>query len=128
MRVGMDAVNAHARQLGAYAVNVLSDMPGVSVHGPDADGERGGVVSFTVDDLHPHDVGTVLDGEGVAIRAGHHCAQPLMRKLGVARNRACKRLPLQHDRRNRLFGRGRGQGAALLRHRLKWHSTTSTAK
>jgi len=55
----------------------------VSVHGPDADGERGGVVSFTVDDLHPHDVGTVLDGEGIAIRAGHHCAQPLMRKLGI---------------------------------------------
>ena len=79
----MDAVNAHARQLGAYAVNVLGDMPGVTVHGPDADGERSGVVSFTVEDLHPHDVGTVLDGEGIAIRAGHHCAQPLMRKLGV---------------------------------------------
>ena len=82
-RVGMEAVNAHARQLGGYAVNVLSDMPGVTVHGPDADGDRGGVVSFTVEDLHPHDVGTVLDGEGIAIRAGHHCAQPLMRKLGV---------------------------------------------
>ena len=81
--VGMDAIDAHARQLGAYAVNLLSDMLGVSVHGPDADGDRGGVVSFTVDDLHPHDVGTVLDGEGIAIRAGHHCAQPLMRKLGV---------------------------------------------
>ncbi|MCY3783443.1 MAG: cysteine desulfurase [Chloroflexi bacterium] len=81
--VGMDAINAHSRQLGSYAVNVLSDMPGVTVHGPDADGERGGVVSFTVNDLHPHDVGTVLDGEGIAIRAGHHCAQPLMRKLGV---------------------------------------------
>ena len=83
-RVGMEAVNAHARQLGAYAVNMLSDTPGVTVHGPGADEERSGVVSFTVEDLHPHDVGTVLDGEGVAIRAGHHCAQPLMRQLGVA--------------------------------------------
>ena len=83
-RVGMEAVNAHARQLGAYAVNMLSDTAGVTVHGPGADEERSGVVSFTVEDLHPHDVGTVLDGEGVAIRAGHHCAQPLMRQLGVA--------------------------------------------
>ena len=56
----------------------------MTVHGPGADEERSGVVSFTVEDLHPHDVGTVLDGEGVAIRAGHHCAQPLMRELGVA--------------------------------------------
>ncbi len=82
--IGMSAISAHERQLAAHTVRRLSDTPGITVHGPGADDDRGGVVSFTVDGLHPHDVGTVLDGEGIAIRAGHHCAQPLMRQLGVA--------------------------------------------
>jgi cysteine desulfurase/selenocysteine lyase len=81
--VGMSAIQDHECKLSAYAVNRLEEIPGVTVHGPGAEKERGAVVSFTVDGLHPHDVGTVLDGEGIAIRAGHHCAQPLMRKLCV---------------------------------------------
>ncbi|HET7825679.1 MAG TPA: aminotransferase class V-fold PLP-dependent enzyme, partial [Anaeromyxobacter sp.] len=79
---GLDAVAAHERDLLAYAVDQLRAMPDVRLVGTPA--ERAGVVSFLVGDVHPHDVGTVLDGQGVAIRAGHHCAQPLMRRYGIA--------------------------------------------
>ena len=82
--LGMDAVRAHELELTRYALDVLSDLEGVTLYGPSDVSERGGVISFNLESIHPHDVGTVLDGEGVAVRAGHHCAQPLMRKLGVA--------------------------------------------
>ena len=61
----------------------LAALPGVTVYGPPADRERGAVVSFSVAGLHPHDVAAALDQEGIAVRAGHHCAQPLMRALGI---------------------------------------------
>jgi cysteine desulfurase/selenocysteine lyase len=80
-RAGPEAVAAHERALLAYADEALRSVPDLRVVG--APRERAGVISFLVGDVHPHDVGTVLDRHGVAIRAGHHCAQPLMRRLGV---------------------------------------------
>ena len=82
--VGMPNVAAHEHRLTEYALALLSDLEGVRIFGPADARERGGVISFYVGDVHPHDVGTLLDTEGIAVRAGHHCAQPLMRKLGVA--------------------------------------------
>ena len=79
--LGMDQVAAHERALTAYAIERLSAIEGVTLYGP---AERAGVVSFTLGDIHPHDLATIVDSEGVAIRAGHHCAQPLMRRLDVA--------------------------------------------
>jgi cysteine desulfurase/selenocysteine lyase len=83
-RVGMDRVQAHERELVGYALERLSAMPNVTVYGPLDPAEHGGAISFNVGDVHPHDVAAVLDGEGIAIRGGHHCAQPLMERLGVA--------------------------------------------
>ena len=80
--IGMDAVRAHERGLMSIAQERLSGIEGLRIYGPGAD-ERSGVVSFTVADVHPHDLATILDGDGVCIRAGHHCAQPLMRRLDV---------------------------------------------
>ena len=82
--VGMDEVRRHERDLTAYALDRLIDVPGVTLYGPLDPDLRGGVVSFGLDGVHPHDIGQVLDGLGVAIRAGHHCAQPVMRRLDVA--------------------------------------------
>jgi cysteine desulfurase/selenocysteine lyase len=82
--VGMPKITAHEHQLTEYALALLSDLDGVRVFGPLDAEDRGGVISFYVGDVHPHDVGTLLDVDGIAVRAGHHCAQPLMRKLGVA--------------------------------------------
>jgi cysteine desulfurase/selenocysteine lyase len=79
---GIEAIAAHERDVVAYAVEQLRAVPEVRLVGTPA--ERAGVVSFLVGDVHPHDVGTVLDGQGVAIRAGHHCAQPLMKRYGIA--------------------------------------------
>jgi cysteine desulfurase/selenocysteine lyase len=80
--IGMEAVWAHERELATYALDRLAEVPGVCVVGPPAR-ERGGVVSFTVEAIHPHDLAQVLDREGVAIRAGHHCAQPLHERFGL---------------------------------------------
>ncbi len=79
---GMESVLAHEQELAAYALERLEETPGVRVIGPPA-GERCGVVAFTVESIHPHDLAQVLDMEGVAIRAGHHCAQPLHERLGL---------------------------------------------
>jgi cysteine desulfurase / selenocysteine lyase len=81
--LGLDAVGAHEHELTAYALERLSEIDGVTLYGPPPE-RRAGIVSFNVDDIHPHDVAQVLDIDGVAIRAGHHCCQPLMGKLGVA--------------------------------------------
>jgi cysteine desulfurase / selenocysteine lyase len=81
-RVGMAAVRAHEQSLTALANERLAELPGVRVYGPPP-AERSGVVSFTVEGIHPHDLSTVLDEVGVCVRAGHHCAQPLMRRLDV---------------------------------------------
>jgi cysteine desulfurase / selenocysteine lyase len=81
--LGMERVRAHERQLTAYALERLADIETLRVIGPpDADG-RGGVISFELGGVHPHDVAELLDRDNVCIRAGHHCAMPLMRRLGV---------------------------------------------
>jgi cysteine desulfurase/selenocysteine lyase len=80
--IGMAEVLAHERTLMASAQFLLSRLDGIRIYGPPA-AERSGVLSFTLDDVHPHDLATILDGEGVCIRAGHHCAQPLMRRLDL---------------------------------------------
>lgn len=80
--VGLDRVWHHDRSLGRRAVEGLRALPGVTLYGPEGD-DRGGIVPFNVDGVHPHDVASFLDAEGIAVRAGHHCAQPLMRALGV---------------------------------------------
>jgi len=83
-RIGMDAIRTHEQELTAYAMKRLGEIDDLTFYGPgNGATDRGGVVSFNLAGLHPHDVGTVLDAEGVAIRAGHHCAKPLMRRLGV---------------------------------------------
>ncbi|MGH3085486.1 MAG: aminotransferase class V-fold PLP-dependent enzyme, partial [Gaiellaceae bacterium] len=81
--IGMDAIEEHEHALAAYALERLAEVPGVHVFGPPAE-RRAGIVSFDVEGVHPHDVAQILDWEGVAIRAGHHCCQPLMARLGVA--------------------------------------------
>jgi cysteine desulfurase/selenocysteine lyase len=81
--LGMEGVRAHERELTAYALERVSAVPGVTVYGPADAAERGALVSFTVEGIHPHDLAELSNREGVAIRAGHHCAQPLMRRLGV---------------------------------------------
>lgn len=81
--LGMAQVRAHEHVLLEYALAQLSSVPGCEVHGPPPS-RRSGVVSFAMQDIHPHDLATILDQHGVCVRAGHHCAQPLMRRLGVS--------------------------------------------
>jgi cysteine desulfurase/selenocysteine lyase len=81
--LGMEAVREHERALTAYALRRLADTEGVTVPGPPDADRRGGVISFAIDGMHPHDVAELLDRDNVCVRAGHHCAQPLMRALGV---------------------------------------------
>lgn len=81
--VGLDAIEQYEHELVAYALERLGDVPGILLYGPPPE-HRAGIVSFNMDGVHPHDVAQVLDWEGVAIRAGHHCCQPLMQRLGVA--------------------------------------------
>jgi cysteine desulfurase/selenocysteine lyase len=80
--IGMERVRSHERALMTAAQTRLAPIEGLHIYGPPAS-ERSGVLSFTLGDVHPHDLATILDGEGVCIRAGHHCAQPLMRRLEV---------------------------------------------
>ncbi len=80
--LGMPAIQAHERALVTYAMQQLQQVEGLRILGPDAD-HRGGVVAFTLGDIHPHDLAAILDGEGIAIRAGHHCAQPLHDRYGL---------------------------------------------
>jgi cysteine desulfurase/selenocysteine lyase len=80
--LGMDRIAAHEYQVTEYALERLQEVPGVNVLGPSAD-QKGGVLSFTVDGIHPHDVAQILDRDGIAVRAGHHCAMPLHEKLGI---------------------------------------------
>ncbi|MYL33723.1 SufS family cysteine desulfurase [Pontibacillus yanchengensis] len=79
--VGLDDIEAHERDLAQYAMDRLKSIEGVTIYGPQ---ERAGLITFNLDDVHPHDVATVLDAEGIAVRAGHHCAQPLMKWLNVS--------------------------------------------
>lgn len=81
-KLGMDAVLAHEQELTRYAMERLQEVPGLHILGPGPE-ERGGVVAFWMEGVHPHDIAQVLDAEGVCIRAGHHCTKPLHRKLGI---------------------------------------------
>jgi len=81
--LGMDAVRRHEVEMVGYALEKLSAIEGLTIHGPKDPEQRGGVVSFWLDDVHPHDLATIVDTEGVCVRAGHHCAQVLMRRLNV---------------------------------------------
>jgi cysteine desulfurase/selenocysteine lyase len=80
--LGLDAIAAHEHDLLEAATNSLSAIPGVRLIGTAA--QKSSIVSFVMDGVHPHDIGTVIDNEGVAIRTGHHCAMPLMKRYGVA--------------------------------------------
>jgi cysteine desulfurase/selenocysteine lyase len=82
--IGMDAVWEHSRDVVGYAVERLRKVPGLTLFGPDDLALRGTVCSFALDGVHPHDVAEILGRQGVCVRAGHHCAQPLMRRLGVS--------------------------------------------
>jgi cysteine desulfurase/selenocysteine lyase len=79
--LGMDNIAAYEHELLTYATEVVSAIPGVRLIGTAK--ERAGVLSFVIDGIHPHDIGTILDQEGIAIRTGHHCAQPVMACFGV---------------------------------------------
>ncbi|MBU0612539.1 cysteine desulfurase [Patescibacteria group bacterium] len=81
--VGMEEIWKHEQEIVNYALNQVRTIDGVTVYGPKEKIERSGVVSFTIDGVHPHDIASILDEAGVAIRAGHHCAQPLLRALGT---------------------------------------------
>jgi cysteine desulfurase/selenocysteine lyase len=81
-RIGMQAVAAHEQEMITYALERLEEIPGVKVLGPPAD-KKGGVAAFTLEGVHPHDIAQILDRTGIAIRAGHHCAQPLHEKYGI---------------------------------------------
>ena len=80
--IGMDAVEAHEQVIAEYVLERLEEIPGITVFGPSAE-NKGGVASFVMDGIHPHDIAQILDGEGIAVRAGHHCAQPLHEVCGV---------------------------------------------
>jgi cysteine desulfurase / selenocysteine lyase len=87
--LGIEQIRAHERALCAHALTALREVPGLTIHGPADAADRGGLISFVLEGTHPHDVGEILGREGVCIRTGHHCAQPLMRRLGAhATNRA----------------------------------------
>jgi cysteine desulfurase/selenocysteine lyase len=81
--LGMDAVAAHEREITAYALERLHDVPGLTIIGPDTPVDRGGAVSFSLAGIHPHDVAQVLDSVGIAVRAGHHCAKPVCDRFGI---------------------------------------------
>lgn len=82
--IGLDAILEHEHQLAAYAMEKMSAIEGLTIYGPQEPGKRAGVITFNLEEVHPHDVATVLDSEGIAVRAGHHCAQPLMKWLDVS--------------------------------------------
>lgn len=82
-KVGMEQIHEHERQVTGYALEALSEIEGLTLLGPPA-GQRGGAVAFTIKGMHPHDIAQLLDEDGIAIRAGHHCAMPLHHKLGIS--------------------------------------------
>jgi cysteine desulfurase / selenocysteine lyase len=82
--IGLEAIKEHEHRLAAYALEKMSTIDGITIYGPKVADKRAGLVTFNIADVHPHDVATVLDTEGIAVRAGHHCAQPLMKWLNVS--------------------------------------------
>lgn len=82
-RLGMDNIARHEHEMTAYALERLEEIPGLKLMGPLSADKKGGVAAFTLDQVHPHDVAQILDSDGIAVRAGHHCAQPLHEKFGI---------------------------------------------
>jgi cysteine desulfurase / selenocysteine lyase len=82
--IGIESIREHEEALVGAALEALAGVPGLTIHGPSAAADRGSLISFVLDGAHPHDVGEILGRRGVCVRAGHHCAQPLMRRLGVS--------------------------------------------
>jgi cysteine desulfurase/selenocysteine lyase len=82
--IGIEQIREHEQAITAYALERLPEVPGLSINGPASAADRGSLVSFVLDGAHPHDISEILGREGVCVRAGHHCAQPLMRTLGVS--------------------------------------------
>jgi len=82
-KLGLERIAEHERALTGAALQALAAIPGVTIYGPREPERRGAVAAFNVAGIHPHDAAALLDAEGIAVRAGHHCAQPLMRRLGV---------------------------------------------
>ncbi len=102
--LGMDAVRAHEREITEYAFEALSDIEGLTLYGPPPS-RRAGVISFSIEGIHPHDLATIADRDQVCLRAGHHCAMPLMTRLGVAATaRASFYVYTQKDEVDRLVG------------------------
>ena len=81
--LGMDQVTAHDHAITGYALQALADVPGLRIIGPASTVDRGAAISFALGDLHPHDIGQVLDERGIAVRVGHHCARPTCQRFGV---------------------------------------------
>ena len=81
--IGMQKIFKHEQELTGYAFEALADVPGLTIIGPKPSKERGGVISFTLENIHPHDVAQILDSEGIAVRAGHHCAMPLHQRFNI---------------------------------------------
>lgn len=82
--IGLDNIERHEHELAAYALERFKDVEGLTIYGPMNADERAGVITFNLEGVHPHDLATVLDMNGIAVRAGHHCAQPLMKWLDVS--------------------------------------------
>ncbi len=82
-KIGMDNIARHEHEITEYALERLEEIPGLKLMGPLSADKKGGVAAFTLDQVHPHDVAQILDGDGIAVRAGHHCAQPLHEKFGI---------------------------------------------
>ena len=80
----MPAVRNHELEMIQYAMQAIQDVRGITIYGPTQSSVRGGVIAFNLADIHPHDLATIMDDRGIAIRSGHHCAQVLMRKLQVS--------------------------------------------
>jgi cysteine desulfurase/selenocysteine lyase len=103
-QLGLPAVHAAEAELTSYALERIGEVPGLTVFGPPASEERGGIISFAIDGVHAHDISEILDRHGVAVRAGHHCAQVLMQRLGVpATTRASFAVYNTHDEVDRLI-------------------------
>jgi cysteine desulfurase / selenocysteine lyase len=102
--LGMEAVREHSRDIAGYAIERLRTVPGLELHGPAELEHRGSLASFSFADIHPHDVAEILGRDGICVRAGHHCAQPLMRRLGVpASSRASFAVHTTHEDVDRLI-------------------------
>ncbi len=115
MGVGLDAIRAHEVELTGHMLHALGEVDGITVYGPKDPEARGGAVSFSLPDIHPHDIAQLIDREGVCVRAGHHCAKPLMRVLGVgATARASTYLYNSHEDIDTLV-RALGDARAMFR-------------